>query len=315
MRCARWIFLVLAICLLTVSCGEQTGKPASSSRQYQVLVVGDKAGVVSKELSDTVEGLPQPEPAFDVSQSGDTTLSDFQKLSRSIVIVDIDGKVKKPQISYKRNVYASPQIIITVTAPSEASLASYARDGHVRKLLEAFELSASIKALQRQNNPKAQQKIKSMFGISMLVPPNMTASRKGKDFLWLSNNTNEGLENICVYRVGKTNADFRSVRDSVMRKNILGEQNDMYMQTGVFWLAKDYVLPPKTRSFGGQNTVFHFYRGLWYMKGDAMGGPFEVLELQQKRYNIYLEAFVYAPESKKRNKMKHLEASLMTVGR
>jgi len=313
MNCRCTLLIILSLCLLAVSCSEETGKPASSGRQYQVLVIGDKGGAVARELSDAVDGLPQPEPSFDVQQLKDTALTELQKLSRSIVVVNIDSKAEKPTLKYERNVYASPQIVVSVTAPSATSLREYTHGGHIRKLLEAFELSTSIKTLQRQSNAKAQNEISKMFGISMLIPSDMTASRKGKDFLWLSNNTNEGLENICVYRVNRTDAELKMVRDSVMKKNILGERNDMYMETGKCWLAKDNVLQAKASTVGSQTEPVRFYHGLWDMRNDAMGGPFASLEIHKGTYIIYIEGFVYAPESKKRNKMRRLEACLYSA--
>lgn len=49
------------------------------------------------------------------------------------------------------------------------------------------------------------------------------------------------------------------------------------------------------------------------MKGDAMGGPFIAIGLRQASFIIYIEGFVYAPEDKKRNKVRELEAVLYTA--
>ena len=47
--------------------------------------------------------------------------------------------------------------------------------------------------------------------------------REGKDFVWISNNSPTSMTNICIYTSEN--------RDSVMRKNIKGETDDMYMTT------------------------------------------------------------------------------------
>ena len=71
-------------------------------------------------------------------------------------------------------------------------------------------------------------------------------------------------------------------------------------------------------------------RGLWDMKGDAMGGPYlmKVLPMSKGKIvtprsyyrqptridsRIVVIAFVYAPEMKKRNLTKQLEATLSTI--
>ena len=73
-------------------------------------------------------------------------------------------------------------------------------------------------------------------------------------------------------------------------------------------------------------------RGLWEMKGDAMGGPYVMhrihrLQSQSAKqsqatkqsqaakqgYNLYIIGFVYAPEMKKKILIKQLEAAISTI--
>lgn len=56
-------------------------------------------------------------------------------------------------------------------------------------------------------------------------------------------------------------------------------------------------------------------QGLWEMKGDAMGGPYRMGRVPLDEDVIYIIAFVYAPEMKKRNLMKQLEAVMTTAKR
>ena len=57
-------------------------------------------------------------------------------------------------------------------------------------------------------------------------------------------------------------------------------------------------------------------RGLWEMTGDAMGGPFVSRSyVDSVNHRIVVkEAFVYAPERKKRNLIRQLEAAIMELG-
>lgn len=56
-------------------------------------------------------------------------------------------------------------------------------------------------------------------------------------------------------------------------------------------------------------------RGLWRMEGDKMGGPFVSHALLDKKKGqvIVAESFVYAPESKKANLIRRMEAALFTL--
>lgn len=298
------IILFALTALAMVSCDESTVKPASTNRPYQVLLVGDRDGILYHELTAPVKGLPQPEPHFDVTSADDIgdANAPWQKLTRSIVAVVIDKRSKDTHMALHRDVYAKPQLILTITAPSVASLRRYVvdRKGAICRILDAFELGCQERTLKAHHNENFDKKIHLMFGIDMLIPVEMQSSKEGKDFLWLSNNQNEGLQNICVYRVKNDGRSFLQVRDSVMKANILGEKNGMYMETTA--VSKDSTY---------KGAIF--YRGIWDMKGDAMGGPFIAIELRQASYIICIEGFVYAPEGKKRNKVRELEAVLYTA--
>lgn len=300
------IVIAMVACCAVISCGEPSGKPASSNRPYQAVIFGDDGGSIAGELTDTVEGLPQREQRFDVTTVADGELNEFQRLARAIVRIKYDKSADKANVTCKQDVYARPQIVVTITARDRKSLKDYisGHKGTISNLLETFEISTAVKALKRQHNEKAEQDIRRLTGMSMSVPADMKASKRGRDFIWLSNNTTEGLENICAYRVRGRVTDFTHVRDSVMRANIPGERSGMYMETERAWLSK----PASTGIHLPEGSVL--YRGLWDMKGDVMGGPFISLTLWRKPYTIVIEGFVYAPEGKKRNRMRRLEACL-----
>ena len=61
-------------------------------------------------------------------------------------------------------------------------------------------------------------------------------------------------------------------------------------------------------------------KGLWEMKGDAMGGPYVMRcidyttsNARQKGEKLYVIGFVYAPEMKKKILIKQLEAAISTI--
>lgn len=320
------IILTIACIITVTACSNETGKPESSNRPYEVLLIGDKKNIVYNELTDAIAGLSQPEPSFDVTVSNDSMPDKWQKLMRSIVIIRFKESAGKTKIEYKRNVYARPQIILTVTAASPSVLREYMKEhpGCIRNILNAFELGNELRTLKSQHNEKAEKTIKQMFGIDMLIPAEMQASKRGKDFLWLSNNANEGLMNICVYRIrngaGSTiNTSKKSdktkrfcyVRDSIMKINIPGEHEGMYMETtSAHWNKRPLFFLSKGAEATSEYASFY---GQWDMHNDAMGGPYVAKGIVNYPHIIYIEGFVYAPESKKRNKIKRLEVYLYTA--
>lgn len=299
--------MMLMLTVLLASCREASVLPQSGGRPYEVLLVGD-GGEVAEVLATDAEVLPQREPCFDVTTLAADKLDARMKLARSIVEVRLDSTLTRSVVRYEKNVYARPQMVVRVSAPSREVLR---RDmprwaPGLLQLLTRHEMNAAIATLRRKPNPKAAEAVREVFGAEMDIPATMQASKRGKDFLWFSNNTVQGMQNLCVYSFAP-GSDFAKTRDSVMRSNIPGEEDGMFMQTVGESLKTE---PMKERNVRG--TI---YRGLWEMHGDAMGGPFvahAVVDSANQRI-LVAEAFVYAPEATKRNKLRQMEAALYTL--
>jgi len=326
--------LLLLLLSALVSCRNGSLLPRSGGQLYEVLLVGDTAGMVRSVLSADVEGLPQPEPSFDVSEVCAKAFGNTLRYTRNIVIVDINAEAyTRPSIRSERNVWAQPQTVVHIGAPSASAL----RNGidsigrRLRILLNRSEARKQLSLLRHERNVKAEKLARKMFGIALWIPADMIASKQGKDFLWLSNNSATMMQNIVVYRdwspvtasdvkanhggrdvktVGYGGSEARgfiSARDYVLGCNILGETDSMHMAT-----------VPESVLTDGRG----FYRGLWMMTGDAMGGPFvsRAFLLQQSGRqgnlvcrHIVVEGFVFAPGKAKRNAVRRLEAVLYTM--
>ncbi|MFC2295943.1 MAG: DUF4837 family protein, partial [Prevotella sp.] len=98
---------------------------------------------------------------------------------------------------------------------------------------------------------------------------------------------------------------FTTLRDSVMKSNIKGETDAMFMQTSALPVVVE------TSRERGQNLII--FRGLWEVRGDAMGGPFVSHVVEHNGNTLVAEAFVFAPGKKKRNYLRQLEAVLYTL--
>lgn len=295
---------------MLLSCdGGNPLQPGSGGKPYEVLTVGDRDNIICGVLDKAVDGLPQREPSFDVSATDEAHFDRTARLARAVVKLEEDStQYTGTRIRYERNVYARPQIIVYITTPSRTELEkSMKKDAaKLRNLLTNFEMGAEAATLRKRHNPKAEEKIRKMFGVEMLVPPDMLSCKTGKDFIWLSDNAGSGMRNICVYSAAC--ADAIKVRDSVMRENIPGEREGMFMKTDGSSVTYRKISAEDRRQ--GRTQIV---RGLWEMENDAMGGPF-VLHISRKgdRY-IYAEGFVYAPEMNKRNKIRQTEAALYTL--
>lgn len=299
--------LLITVCLFFVSCslggkrGDEKKLPASIGQPYEVLLEGDTLDIVKTMLTEDVDILPQPEPMCNVISVKRGKVSGSYLLMRTRVIVTI-GKNFSVKVSHDEN--AAPQTIIRIHAASLQEL----RDSLQPRVLQAaiYEAEQEHLAAVVKQNPEKQKLVKRLFGIDIKIPDQLDASKEAKNFLWLSNNANRGMQNLIFVRVeseerrvkNSTPLTPKEEIDSLLRKNMVGEMDDMYMQLSY----------PKM-------LYNNLTQGLWEMKGDAMGGPYRMGRVPLDEDVIYIIAFVYAPEMKKRNLMKQLEAVMTTAKR
>lgn len=295
------IMLFAAVTLAACNRGKQTMLPDSGGRPYEVVVIGDSDSILYKVLSAPVGSLPQPEPSFDVSMGA--AMNATLRLARNIVVVETNAKLNQIKVKYERNVYAEPQLIVRISTPSTAALKNAMQlqkaADNIRNLIKRNEMNNALMRLEHKHNTKLEAEVRRMFGIDMRIPADMQASRNGKDFIWISNDSPTAMTNICIYTSEN--------RDSVMQTNIKGETDDMYMTT-----VEGSVV---TTELTVDKSVRTVRRGLWEMHGDAMGGPFvqHIIKRSDKQRTIVAEAFVFAPGTKKRNLLLNTEAALYTI--
>lgn len=285
------LFVAFALC----GCNQQKRLPESIGQPYEVVLEGDTDSVVTRMLTADVPALPQSEPMFNIIQVKKGRLGGSYLLVRTRITVDVNPRHAGYAVKKSTDEKAAPQLILRIQARSVEELRKHLDGEKLRKLIDRSELQNLASRIHR--NDTMQAKVKRLFGIGMKVHLDMNASKQGKDFLWISNNANTGMQSLLFMRVKgkeqnakKTPGCLQQTVDSILRKNMPGETDSMYM-----------VVPRLAE------------RGLWEMKGDAMGGPYVMKTAVRKNEDIIVIGFVYAPEMKKRNLIKQLEAVLTTV--
>ena len=298
-------FLLLTSCGLT---GKNRKKPASTGQPYEIVLEGDTDSIVTRILTEDVPALPQPEPLCKLIQVKKGKTKGSYLLVRTRIIVNITDKDFAVKLNHDEN--AAPQNIIRINARSVQQLRERLNGEKLRQLVDEAELEHLAEMISK--NPSKQNKeileeVKKTFGLDMKIPVSMNASKKAKDFIWISNNASTGMQNLLVMKVKSeerrmknSNAfhvNDKALIDSILRTNMPGETDSMYM-----------VIPVLSE------------RGLWEMKGDAMGGPYvmhrihrQTRQAAKQGYNLYIIAFVYAPEMKKKILIKQLEAAISTI--
>lgn len=307
-----WVVALAATLLLTACGRQQRPLPAALANPYEVLVVGDVDSLVCHMLSVPMVSLPQREPMFDVRQVDPARFKGKLLLARNVVVVRWNRKwLGKPSLHIERDRHARPQLIVYVDVGSADDLKQFiaTNQQRVRQLLVTNEYLSAILQLQRKHAGRGERLIDSMFHHAVLLPTDMTCHKEGKDFLWVSNNAAQGMQNLCVYTLSGIDDQPSERMDSVLKANMKGETDRMYMRTVARSMTKEYV------RIGRKSCQLQ--RGLWEMVGDAMGGPLvrRIVKDSVAGKSLVLDAFVYAPEMGKRNKMREMEAVLLTVKR
>ena len=289
-------FLLLTSCDLT---GKNRKKPASTGQPYEIVLEGDTDSIVTRILTEDVPALPQPEPLCKLIQVKKGKTKGSYLLVRTRIIVNITDKDFAVKLSHDEN--AAPQNIIRINAHSVQQLRERLNGEKLRQIVDEAELKHLTEMISNnpsKQNKEMQEEVKKTFGLDMKIPVSMNASKKAKDFIWISNNASTGMQNLLVMKVKSeerrmknsnafhVNVNDKAQIDSILRTNMPGETDSMYMTIPVL-----------------------LERGLWEMKGDAMGGPY----VMHRIHNLYVIGFVYAPEMKKKILIKQLEAAISTI--
>lgn len=315
---------VALVALVFSSCNGKTNvfAPTSSGRPYELLVVINHnlwerpAGRALFDVLDSdVPGLPQSERSFRIMYTDPQNFDMTLKPIRNIIIADVQNIYTKPSFKYAKDTYASPQLILTIQAPNDAEFEKFVTENK-QTIIDFFtraEMNRQISQLEKKHSDMISTKVGSLFDCGIWLPAELIGSKEGENFFWASTNAATGDQNFVMYSYPYTDKDtftkeyFVHKRDSVMKANIPGSKEGMYMMTD--------SLMTDVRPINAHNDYTMEARGLWRMKNDYMGGPFVShtrLDKENQRV-ITAEIFVYSPDKKKRNLVRQMEASLFTL--
>ena len=301
--------------------------PTSAGSPYEILLVAAEDdfhnGAVDSLyaiLTDDVPGIAQSEPSFKVSRITQNNLSKTLRLCRNIIIIKIDPNLyTTSKFKFSRNVYAAPQIIMTIQSPSALKFKNFVTDNRdvITEFFNRAELNRQIELLSQDHQPNFEEQVKKMFGCDMWIPAELDKIMVGRHFLWARcerfvKKVEQDINLVIYsypYRDTRTFTEeyFIRKRDSVMMANVPGPREGQYMMTTrPFALVSDEVV---------HGQYAQLVRGLWNIKDYDMGGPFvSIARVDEKNQRVVVvEGFVYFPNQPKRNVLKKLEAALYTL--
>jgi len=313
------IFMAIFAGVLITSC-KSTPKlmPSISGKAGEVVVVINKTqwesdpGIALRSILAVDQAyLPQKEPLFTLVNIPENAFASIFQSHRNLILVNITDQVKESKIVYQENVWAAPQIAITISAPDSKSAAEIIlkeKDKLENALLQA-ERNRNIQNAKKYEEISLRNLVTETFGGSPFFPSGYNLRKKTENFIWISYETTYVNQGIFIYKFPfKDSTDFSkenliAKRNEMLKQNVPGQLENTFMTT--------YLLQePGIRWINYNKRNFVEIRGLWEVENDFMGGPFiSHFFLDKDGQNIIgLEAFVYAPRYPKRNYLRQVES-------
>jgi hypothetical protein len=316
------LFVITIVLLSILACNNKDGYITlveSAGNINHLTIVIDNGlwkGSVGDSLREIIGapilGLPQEENQFSVTQVPPKTFGRLFKTSRNILFIGIEDKVG---YGVKKNLYASPQMTMTIIGKDRSSLTDQINT-HKDEIISVFK-TADLKLFQKKITKKHwdTKDVKTLLklGIQLKIPKNYAMVKDTGDFLWFRQDINKGSLNIISYALplldnNNVENGIVAARDTIGKKYIPGQFDGTYMIT-------EAAYTPFTKQTIVSNNSSFETRGKWEVKGDFMAGPFLNYTVIDKENNrlIVVEGFTYAPSIRKRDYMFELEAILKTL--
>lgn len=318
--------LLFSSILLMMACNpDNTGlMPNVTGKAGEVVIVIEKplwegaAGqAFVNQLGGDVAALPQGEPMFDLVNIPRAAFTDIFQTHRNLIITSISKNIKEPTVLVRSDVYARPQIVISIEANSSEQLATVIKErgAGIREKLIEKERDRIIFNYRNFEDPSVSAKLRMLHHVSMIFPRGYSYDLDTTNFAWIAHETPDVSQGIFVYSYDYTDTrsfnkeNLISKRDEILRKYVLGPVDNTYMTT-----EKD--LPISYREIMLDDRYTAEISGLWKLDGPGfMGGPFVSLSTVDTLRNrvLTVEGFVFAPKKDKRNYLRQVEAIIHTL--
>ncbi len=320
------LFVPALVFFSVLSCRDQKPPVSNFSGSLnEVLVIMNKNDW-NGAAGDTVKawfrqeqpGLPQPEPVLDMINLPRSSFEGNIKAYRNILYTEISPSVKEPVFEFKESPWIQSQKYFRIVAPDKES---FIREfnAHKEEILRVFlkaEQDRQIAYYKRKPDPKIAAFLKEKYKLDCYVPSGYNINKDLKDFAWISRETKVDSRGLVVIErkfEGMEQFRYQRIIDTVnaaLRRNIPGPLNGSYM-------AIDTVTPLVMKTYNYDEDHYAvMVRGLWTVVNDFMGGPFVMNVVLDKKNDrvVYMMGYVYAPDDKKRNMMRQVEAILFSAG-
>ena len=256
--------------------------------------------------------LAQKEPLYSLVNVVPSAFADLFKVHRNILLFQVNPQTDTTGIIYKHDVWASPQCVIQISAPTSALASELLKEkgAMIVSSIEQAERDRVIRNTLRYEERSLYRKVSEIFGGSPHFPSGYKLRKATDDFVWIADDKEGVYQDVFVYRYPAGDDPLSpehiiARRNEVMKDNVPGMFEGTYMTTSEFFQPTVEYLKYRGRDLAQT-------RGMWEVQNDFMGGPF----VSHSFYSpdgteiFVAEAFVYAPRFDKRQYLRQVESLL-----
>jgi len=296
--------------------------PNISGGAGEVLVVMDQfnwdnsAGQLLQDiLKEEIPGLPQSEPLFDVLQVTAASFDGIYQFHRTIVLTKIESGLE-PAVRFRENVWAKPQIMVQLEAPTGTALRELLEENEerIQNFLIQYDRNRLIKNYRDSKDPAIQKEIALHHQVKLAIPRGYNMDFSKEEYTSVSIEAPDLSQVIQVFDFPAegpqdlNTANIIEKRNTFTKNYVQGPRDNSYMT-----ISK--LFEPIAYDMQINNVKVLEVRGLWDLENGYMGGPFISHSIYDANRNriVTVDGYVYHPNQKKRVKLKQLEAIIFSM--
>ena len=319
--------LLASAALIVVSCGPRdraSHLPGSHSAAYEVIVTASPE-IWNGPLGDTLRNVMQApvpmlnsyEPQFDILRIMPNQYSDYIKRHRNTIVLNVNPEYTEPRMVPEYDRYASPQMIIYLLGPDQATLAQYLHENayYLRTIFNMAERDRFVSGARRSPSVTLQTQVKEKFGFDIGLLRGFTLGNSLDDFMWLRYEHPQSSQGVIIYTYPYGGPEDFTLEALMARRDqftglVPGEVDGSHMITY-------REMEPELTHLRIKGRYWAEMRGYWDVYKDFMGGPFvsySTVDTESNRV-VTLDFYVYSPSpyKPKRNLLRQLESIVHSV--
>ena len=316
----RQLFLLLLSAILAMPGCKSTGSllPSVSGKAGEIIVVMEKPDwedTLGSDVRDLLAcdcpWLAQKEPLYNLVNVVPSAFVDLFKVHRNIILFQVGPQIDTTGIIYKHDVWASPQCVIQLSAPTSAQASELLKEKGpmIISSVEQAERDRVIRNTRRYEERDIYPAVARVFGGSPHFPSGYKLRKITDDFAWIADDK-QVYQDVFIYRY-PVEADPFTLDKIVTHRNAILKENVPGMFDGTYMTTSEFFTPTlEYLKYRGRDLVQ--VRGMWEVQNDFMGGPFVSHSFYSPDGSeIYVaEAWVYAPQFDKRQYLRQVESVL-----